>query len=79
MMEKTINPLLKSPEKYTFRTHESYSPEEIIAAGGTTAFAIKIGKTYENMLAKLKEITIPVVDFTDEEWDIMMEQLKNDK
>jgi hypothetical protein len=76
-MEKTINPLLKSPEKYTFRTHESYSPEEVIAAGGTTAFAIKKGKTFENMLAKLKDA--PEADFTDEEWDIIQEQLKNDK
>jgi hypothetical protein len=78
-MEKPVNALLKSPPKYTFKTHESYSPEEIIAAGGTTAFAHKIGKTYENMIAKLKETPLPIVDFTDEEWDIMMEQLKNDK
>lgn len=78
-MKKTVNALSNSPHKTTFKTYESYSPEEIIAAGGTTAFAHKIGKTYQNSLAKLKEISMPIVDFTDEEWDIMMAQLKNDK
>ncbi|MEY4540405.1 MAG: hypothetical protein RLZZ306_2162 [Bacteroidota bacterium] len=78
-MEKTIKSDASRVKSYTFKTHESYSPEEIIAAGGTTAFAHKIGKTYENMIAKLKETPLPIVDFTDEEWDIMMEQLKNDK
>lgn len=70
---------MKRTEKYTFKTHESYSPQEIIAESGTTAFAHKIGKTYENILAKLKELPMPMVDFTDEESDIMMNQLKKDK
>lgn len=76
-MEKVVNPLLKSPEKYTFRTHESYSPEEIFAAGGTTAFAIKKGKTAKAFRDSIK--SAPEADFTDEEWDIIQEQLKNDK
>jgi hypothetical protein len=76
-MEKTINALLKSPEKYTFRTHESYSPEEVFAAGGTTAFAIKKGKTAQAFRDSIKNA--PEADFTDEEWDIIQEQLKNDK
>ena len=78
-MEKAVNPLLKSPEKYAFKTHESYSPEEIIAAGGTTAFAHKIGKTYQNMMDSIKNAPDFEVEFTDEEWDDLMEQLKNDK
>ena len=64
-------------ERYTFKTYESYSPEEIWAAGGTTAFAIKHGKTYQNLLDNIKNA--PEADFTDEEWDIIQEQLKNDK
>jgi hypothetical protein len=35
---------MNSGRSYTFKTQESYSLEEIFAAGGTTAFAIKIGK-----------------------------------
>jgi hypothetical protein len=78
-MGKPMNALSKSPQKYTFKTHESYSPEEIIAAGGTTAFAHKIGKTYQNMMDSIKNAPNFDVEFTDEEWDDLMEQLKNDK
>jgi hypothetical protein len=77
-MGKPVNALLKSPEKYTFRTHESYSPEEVFAAGGTTAFAIKKGKTAHNFLEGLNEIP-EIEKFSDEEWTDLMEQLKNDK
>jgi hypothetical protein len=78
-MEKTIKSDARRVKSYTFKTHESYSPEEIFAAGGTTAFAIKIGKTYENMMEKIKNAPKFDVEFTDEEWDDLMEQLKNDK
>jgi hypothetical protein len=78
-MEKKVNALLKSSEKITFKTHESYSPEEILAAGGTTAFAHKIGKTYQKMIEGIKNAPKFDVEFSDEEWDLMMEQLKNDK
>jgi len=27
-----------------FKTHKSYTPEEIFAAGGATAFGLKMGK-----------------------------------
>ena len=43
-MRKEEISTLNSVKSYTFKTQESYSPEEIFAAGGTTAFAIKIGK-----------------------------------
>ena len=34
---------LKAKETYQFRTHKTYSAEEILAAGGTSAFARKMG------------------------------------
>jgi hypothetical protein len=78
-MDMPVNPLLENSQKTTFKTHQSYSPEEVFAAGGTTAFAHKIGKTYQNMMDAIKNAPNFDVEFTDEEWDIMMEQLKNDK
>jgi hypothetical protein len=77
-MEKPVNALSESPQKYTFKTHESYSPEEVFAAGGTTAFAIKKGKTAQNFLKGLDEIP-EIEKFSDEEWADLIEQLKNDK
>jgi hypothetical protein len=35
-----------SANKGLFKTHKSYSPEEILAVGRTTAFAQKWGKTW---------------------------------
>ncbi len=76
-MEKAVISTMNSGRSYIFKTQESYSPEEIFAAGGTTAFAIKIGKTGKNLRDSVKNA--PEADFTDEEWDIIQEQLKNDK
>ena len=76
-MDKETISTMNSGRSYIFKTQESYSPEEIFAAGGTTAFAIKKGKTFQNMLEKIKDA--PEAEFTDEEWDIIVEQLKNDK
>jgi hypothetical protein len=77
-MEKKVNALLQSSEKITFKTHESYSPEEVFAAGGSTAFAIKKGKTAHNFFVGLNEIP-EIEKFSDEEWSDLIEQLKNDK
>ena len=76
-MEKTIKSKSVKAEPYIFKTYESYSPEEIWAAGGTTAFAYKMGKTAQAFRESIKYA--PEADFTDEEWDIIQEQLKNDK
>lgn len=61
-----------------FRQHKSYSPEEILAAGGTTAFAIKMGKTPENLIKALEALP-PAEPFTDEEWNDLLVQMANDK
>jgi hypothetical protein len=78
-MDKPVNPLLENSQKTTFKTHQSYSPEEVFAAGGTTAFAIKIGKTAQAFRDSIKNAPDFDVEFTDEEWDDLMEQLKKTK
>ena len=61
-----------------FTPHKSYSPQEVFAAGGATAFGKKMGKSNESIVAALKDLP-PVEPFSDEEWDALMEQLKGDK
>jgi len=68
---------ISTPDRF-FKTHRSYSPEEILAAGGTTAFGRKREKENQESLKAL-ENGIPVEPFTDEEWDDLMNQLKKDK
>lgn len=64
--------------KKEIRTHTTVSPEEILAAGGTTAFGIKSGKNKETLIRAL-ENSPKAEPFTDEEWDDLLNQLANDK
>ena len=64
--------------KKQIRTHITVTPEEIFAAGGTTAFGIKSGKNNETLKKALKSSPKPE-PFTEEEWASLMEQLANDK
>ena len=61
-----------------FRTHKSYSPEDVFAGGGATAFGKKMSKSNESIAAALKDLP-PIEPFSDEEWDALMKQLKADK
>ena len=59
-------------------TGRSYSPEEVFAAGGATAFGRKSGKNNETLIRALQNA--PAIEpFTDKEWDDLMVQLQNDK
>lgn len=60
------------------KNHESYSPEEIFAAGGTTAFGLKTAKK-RAAAQKAIENAPPIEPFTDEEWADLMAQLERDK
>ena len=60
------------------RVHSTVSPEEILAAGGTTAFGIKAGKNNDTLKKALKSSPQPE-PFTEEEWSSLMEQMANDK
>ena len=61
-----------------FKTPRSYTPEEIFAAGGTTAFGRKRQKENESIIKELQKAQ-PIEPFTDEEWDDLMKQLEKDK
>lgn len=65
-------------EAYQFKAHKSYSVEEVLAAGGATAFGLKTGKTGQKLIDALKKA--PKIDpFTEEEWNDLLRELANDK
>lgn len=69
---------LKTKDTYQFRTHKSYSVEEILAAGGTSAFARKMGFSGKKQMEALANH--PVEDFlTDEEMEAALKILRENK
>lgn len=62
----------------TFKTHKTYSPEEILAAGGATAFGRKSDKDNHKLIKALETAPIPE-PFTEVEWQKTLQQLSNDK
>lgn len=64
--------------QFLFPNVKSYSVDEILAAGGTTAFAEKMGKSWEGLLETLKKL--PKDSFlTDEEFEEAMKTLNASK
>ncbi len=62
----------------SFRTHKTYYPEEILSAGGATAFSRKSDKSNQKLINTLKES--PTVEpFTNEECDNLSSKLSKDK
>lgn len=61
-----------------FRDHESFTPEEIIAAGGAIAFGKKQGKNNQSMVNALKEAHLSE-PFSNVEWNNLMKQLAETK
>jgi hypothetical protein len=61
-----------------FKTHESHSAEEILAAGGATAFGRKTGKNNESLISALENLA-PAEPFSQEEWDGLMAQIESTK
>jgi hypothetical protein len=62
----------------SFRTHKAYSPEEILAAGGATAFSRKSDKNNQALVNSLK--ASPAIEpFTVDEWNDLSSQLDQDK
>ena len=62
----------------TFKTFSTVSPEEILAAGGATAFGIKSGKNSDELKKALRDTPKPE-PFTKEEWENIVGQLENDR
>jgi hypothetical protein len=61
-----------------FKAHRAYSPEEVLAAGGTTAFGLKTDKNSTKLINTLKS-ALPAEPFTNEEWQSLVAQLDKDK
>ncbi len=61
-----------------FKTHKSYSPKEILSAGGTTAFGLKTGKNNSKLITALENAP-QVEPFTNKEWNDLVNQLEKDK
>ncbi len=69
---------LKTKSTYQFRTHKSYSAEEILAAGGTSAFARKMGFSGKKQMEAIAKIDAD--DFlTDEEMEEALKILRENK
>jgi hypothetical protein len=77
-MEVKMKPEITLPPNGLFKTHKAYSPEEILAAGGATAFGKKSGKNNKNLIKALKNAP-PAEPFTQQEWDQTMQQLRDSK
>lgn len=61
-----------------FKSIFTVSPEEILAAGGATAFGIKTGKNSEGLKQALRNSPNPE-PFSEDEWTSLVEQMANDK
>lgn len=61
-----------------FKNVSTVSPEEILAAGGATAFGIKTSKNTAELKKMFEHISKPE-PFTTEEWAVLASQLENDK
>jgi hypothetical protein len=73
-----MKPKITDKDNSVFKTHKSYSPEEVLAAGGTTAFALKHGKDRDSLIKALENLP-PIEPFTEEEWTDLMQQVARDK
>ena len=69
---------VNSPTGGLFRTHQTVSPEEILAAGGTTAFGRKSGKDNSKLIEGLKK-SPEAEPFTEDEWNETLKQLRDNK
>ncbi|SHN35789.1 hypothetical protein [Mucilaginibacter sp. OK098] len=62
----------------SFPRVKAYSIDEILAAGGTTAFANKLGKNFGDLAARLKELPEDAF-LTDEEVEQALKTLRESK
>jgi len=65
-------------EQRLFPNLKSYSVDEILAAGGTTAFAEKLGKNPQNIAKRLENLPKDAF-LTDEEVEIALKMLRENK
>jgi hypothetical protein len=65
-------------EQRPFSNLKSYSVDEILAAGGTTAFAEKMGKSWEGLLDALEKLPKDAF-LTEEEAETALKMLRENK
>ena len=70
--------IIKSSDSGLFRHHKAHSPEEILAAGGATAFGRKSEKNNKSII-KILEESPQAEPFDDKEWNDQLRQLNNSK
>ncbi len=76
MNKRKIETLGKQDD--AFLKFKSYSIDEIMAAGGPTAFAEKMGKSWESLIANLEKLPKDAF-LTDEEFEEAMKTLNQSK
>lgn len=69
---------VKEVDLAVFPRYKAYSIKEILAAGGTTAFANKMGKSTERMIKRLEELPVDAF-LTEEEFQAAMATLNASK
>ncbi|HEY8929141.1 MAG TPA: hypothetical protein VIM55_08120 [Mucilaginibacter sp.] len=70
---------IKKETQHSFFNQKSYSVDEILAAGGTTAFANKLGKkSFAEMIEGLKQFPKDAF-LTEEEYQEAIKTLKESK
>ncbi|MFI5139124.1 MAG: hypothetical protein ACHQIM_14975 [Sphingobacteriales bacterium] len=69
---------ISNGEQRPFANLKSYSIDEILAAGGTTAFADKMGKNPQNIVKRLEKLPKDAF-LTDEEVETALKMLKESK
>jgi hypothetical protein len=65
-------------EQHSFSKLKAYSIDEVLAAGGTTAFAKKMGKSADGLLNALKNLPEDAF-LTEEEFEEAMKTLNQSK
>ena len=69
---------IRNDDQPSFLKFKSYSVDEILAAGGATAFAEKLGKNFHNAIEQLEKL--PKDPFlTEEEFEEAMKTLNQSK
>jgi hypothetical protein len=76
MNKKNIDAPIRASEM--FPGLKAYSVDEILAGGGTTAFAEKLGKNFENIEHRLKKLPKDAF-LTDEEIEEALKMLRESK
>jgi hypothetical protein len=69
---------ISKEEQPSFPKFKSYSIDEILAAGGATAFAEKMGKSWEGLITNLEKLPKDAF-LTDEEFEEAMKTLNQSK